>query len=255
MFGKYFKWELKSYFRSMWPLFLACLIVEAIMILSNFANVTGVITGLAVAVYGALLIAMIVVTFIRIVQNFWRDTYGKDAQFNMCLPVSTDARLLAHALASFLMGLAAFVIAFLPFMVLMHANKESISFVFQQMDSDSARYIVVFAVLCAVGVFENIFLIYFSEGVGALVPSHAVPVGIAVFLGLTILQNVLLPDILMNTDAELSYTAGLQQSTALMSVNNEPMQVMVLVLVVTAAVSAALYFGERYLLEKHYNLK
>ena len=55
MFGKYFKWKLKEYFRTMWPLLAACLIVELVMLISNTAGVLGRLSTISILIYGAVM--------------------------------------------------------------------------------------------------------------------------------------------------------------------------------------------------------
>jgi hypothetical protein len=118
MFGKYFKWTVKEYFRHLGPLFAACLVIEAVMLIRlSAANSTDVFIAEAMQIYSVLMIAMTVVVIISIVQNFWKDTYGKDAVFKMALPVTSGTRILAHACTSFLMALSAAVITFIPYII------------------------------------------------------------------------------------------------------------------------------------------
>jgi hypothetical protein len=253
MFGKYFKWKLKEYFRTMWPLLAACLIVELVMLISNTAGVLGRLSTISILIYGAVMNALMVMIAVKIVQNYWKDTYGRDAHFMMSLPVSSDTRMLAHACASFILILAALVVSVLPFICLMvRYGMPEYNGLRMAWNAEEVKYAVVFVITVIAGIFSTLFQIYFSEGIGALVPNYAVPIGIAVFVATGLLEGKILS--LINYEVSFNISVSTIGGNYFMQ-KNGGMGVLVAILIITLIEAAIFYLVERFLLEKHYNLK
>ncbi len=248
MFGKYLKWQLKECFRTMWPLFLACLVIEGLMLEANNSSGSqaGDIAGtILVIAYGILMIALVVVTSIRIIQNFWKDTYGKDAYFKMTLPVSADQKLLADGLASFLLVLAAIAVSLVPYLFFFPTSNVQFNLIVQ---FDEIKYLVLFLMLVVVRILNAVYLVYLSESVASQDSSHAVLIGIAVYVAVSLLQFCVI--------ARSGYTVVTDITTRVPS--SDPDIIfwgMSRCLWIMAAFTVVFYFAERWLLKKHYNLK
>ena len=253
MFGKYFKWKLKEYFRTMWPLLAACLIVELVMLISKTAGVLGRLSTISILIYGAVMNALMVMIAVKIVQNYWKDTYGRDAHFMMSLPVSSDTRMLAHACASFILILASLAVSVLPFICLMmRYGMSEYNELTMAWNGTEVKYAAVFVIVMIAEIFSTLFQIYFSEGIGALVPGYAVPIGIGMFVAAGLLEGKIL--------SLISYEVSFNISVSTVSGNyfmqkNGGMGLLAAILIITLIEAAVFYLLERFLLEKHYNLR
>ncbi|MGL6106888.1 ABC transporter permease [Romboutsia sp.] len=114
MLGKLLKYELKATSRVFLPLYITLLVVA--LINSFFVNSEMFqIQGLLMMVFGALLIAMFVITFVVLLQRFSKNLLGDEGYLIFTLPVSSNTIILSKYLVALLWTVLSAVAAILAF--------------------------------------------------------------------------------------------------------------------------------------------
>ena len=189
MLKKVFRYDFTALFSEMMPLLLAALAVDLIFLYSLRGS--GTAQDMPAAAYMivslvcfAVMIAMVVVLFIRQMYHFYDDVYGRHAYFMMTLPVSEDAAILGRLLSAFLMDVITFGICLLPLMHLYGMPDVSFSTLFPSGGDTALQFVML-----AAAVLSSTLALYFCIALGMLWPAHHTVISIICFVLFFALNN------------------------------------------------------------------
>lgn len=201
MLGKLLKYEIKSTGRVFLPLYGVLVVVSIIisLLFTAESNMSGLVNGILVMLYFSLMVAIGVVTFVVIIQRFYKNLLTDEGYLMFTLPVKTwhlvTSKLLIAMLWSAVSSLAA---AFSLFFIMtgtfgnvggiIQVAKE----VFQQAALTGINLgliIFEFSILMLISLAANVLLIYAAIALGHIANRRQIVWSAVAYIGmLTILQ-------------------------------------------------------------------
>lgn len=276
MLGKLLKYELKATSRVFLPLYLTLLVVA--LINSFFVNSEMFqIQGLLMMVFGSLLIAMFVITFVVLLQRFGKNLLGDEGYLIFTLPVNSNSIILSKYLVALLWTLLSGIVAIIAFsfiaiIPLVQDLKWELSYIFNSIGEFSKLfftkgfppYVINFILLMFLGYSVFIFTVYLSLSMGQLpvFNKHRALASFISFIGLNILfsfvQNFITSFLLdhsfsgtINFDADSVYELYTLPNEIFPILNTQLISSTVFNLILLIG----LFFATKYILDKKLNLE
>lgn len=257
MFGKLMKYELKSLLKGLLPLYgaiLAVALINAVMASFGIGNsIDGLPQVTAIMLYFGLCVAVAVVTFLVIIQRFYKGLLGQEGYLMFTLPVPTWQLTLSKLLGAVITTILSGIVGMLSILILGSLNINwglffrDFADIFPHWTLDATLFVIELIVLMLVGVAAMILEIYVAMALGHLANKHRIAMS---FVWFVVLQTV------------LSFLTGL----AAMALGYSPffpvfyvnlsahgmMWMMILPCLIEAAV---FYFGTTWILKNKLNLE
>lgn len=207
MFKKLLKYEFKSVGKWYLGIYLGVIIlsvvlgfwIQALVLKSttsamSTANAEMFLFGTSSMVFGILIAALFLSTFVLVINRFRSNIYGRQGYLTMTLPVNSHQLILSKLVASlvwyFLAGITALLaIGIVISFVLMSTNElliPELQHVFQQVD---IGIFIAYALSTLIESIRGILLIYFSISVGQLFRDHRLLFAILTYIGISILSG------------------------------------------------------------------
>lgn len=243
MFGKLMKYELKSLLKGLLPLYgaiLAVALINAVMASFGIGNsIDGLPQVTAIMLYFGLCVAVAVVTFLVIIQRFYKGLLGQEGYLMFTLPVPTWQLTLSKLLGAVITTILSGIVGMLSILILGSLNIN--------WTLDATLFIIELIVLMLVGVAAMILEIYVAMALGHLANKHRIAMS---FVWFVVLQTVL--SFLTGLSAmALSYWPFFPVFYANLSAHGM-MWMMILPCLIEAAV---FYFGTTWILKNKLNLE
>ena len=257
MFGKLMKYELKSLLKGLLPLYgaiLAVALINAVMASFGIGNsIDGLPQVTAIMLYFGLCVAVAVVTFLVIIQRFYKGLLGQEGYLMFTLPVPTWQLTLSKLLGAVITTILSGIVGILSILILGSLEIDwSMSFrdfasIFPHWALDATLFIIELIVLMLVGVAAMILEIYVAMALGHLANKHRIAMS---FVWFVVLQTVL--SFLTGLSAmALSYWPFFPVFYVNLSAHGM-MWMMILPCLIEAAV---FYFGTTWILKNKLNLE
>lgn len=126
MFGKLMKYELKSLLKGLLPLYgaiLAVALINAVMASFGIGNsIDGLPQVTAIMLYFGLCVAVAVVTFLVIIQRFYKGLLGQEGYLMFTLPVPTWQLTLSKLLGAVITTILSGIVGMLSILILGSLN-------------------------------------------------------------------------------------------------------------------------------------
>lgn len=243
MFGKLMKYELKSLLKGLLPLYgaiLAVALINAVMASFGIGNsIDGLPQVTAIMLYFGLCVAVAVVTFLVIIQRFYKGLLGQEGYLMFTLPVPTWQLTLSKLLGAVITTILSGIVGMLSILILGSLNIN--------WTLDATLFIIELIVLMLVGVAAMILEIYVAMALGHLANKHRIAMS---FVWFVVLQTVL--SFLTGLAAmALGYSPFFPAFYANLSAHGM-MWMMILPCLIEAAV---FYFGTTWILKNKLNLE
>ena len=243
MFGKLMKYELKSLLKGLLPLYgaiLAVALINAVMASFGIGNsIDGLPQVTAIMLYFGLCVAVAVVTFLVIIQRFYKGLLGQEGYLMFTLPVPTWQLTLSKLLGAVITTILSGIVGMLSILILGSLNIN--------WTLDATLFIIELIVLMLVGVAAMILEIYVAMALGHLANKHRIAMS---FVWFVVLQTVL--SFLTGLSAmALGYSPFFPAFYANLSAHGM-MWMMILPCLIEAAV---FYFGTTWILKNKLNLE
>ncbi len=257
MFGKLMKYELKSLLKGLLPLYgaiLAVALINAVMASFGIGNsIDGLPQVTAIMLYFGLCVAVAVVTFLVIIQRFYKGLLGQEGYLMFTLPVPTWQLTLSKLLGAVITTILSGIVGMLSILILGSLNINwglffrDFADIFPHWTLDATLFIIELIVLMLVGVAAMILEIYVAMALGHLANKHRIAMS---FVWFVVLQTVL--SFLTGLSAmALSYWPFFPAFYANLSAHGM-MWMMILPCLIEAAV---FYFGTTWILKNKLNLE
>ena len=257
MFGKLMKYELKSLLKGLLPLYgaiLAVALINAVMASFGIGNsIDGLPQVTAMLLYFGLCVAVAVVTFLVIIQRFYKGLLGQEGYLMFTLPVPTWQLTLSKLLGAVITTILSGIVGILSILILGSLNINwglffrDFADIFPHWTLDATLFVIELIVLMLVGVAAMILEIYVAMALGHLANKHRIAMS---FVWFVVLQTVL--SFLTGLSAmALSYWPFFPVFYVNLSAHGM-MWMMILPCLIEAAV---FYFGTTWILKNKLNLE
>lgn len=273
MFGKLLKHELRHTARYHFAILTASLIATVAMGLSLIFKAETILS-LSMLPLIVIAFAVIIVSLISVIKNFYETIYSRQGYLTLTLPVKCNQLLISKVLISFFWIIVSYIAAFLPFtFILIHVKK--------QLDADEltdefvrsfaeylpsggsmAAIVIFFVITSLISILSYVGFVYFSVTIAntRLLSKHPKLFGVLVFMAIHFivgsvsdLTNELLPlnFIIASEGAFLSFKDTLELGTEYMIMNIYNVNSYI-----TEALAAiGLLFTTGYIMEHKINIK
>lgn len=198
MFGKLMKYELKSLLKGLLPLYgaiLAVALINAVMASFGIGNsIDGLPQVTAMLLYFGLCVAVAVVTFLVIIQRFYKGLLGQEGYLMFTLPVPTWQLTLSKLLGAVITTILSGIVGMLSILLLgsLEINWglffRDFADIFPHWTLDATLFVIELIVRMLVGVAAMILEIYVAIALGHLANKHRIAMS---FVWFVVLQTVL----------------------------------------------------------------
>lgn len=206
MLRKLLKYELKATGRLFLPVYVAMIVLAGItrlfVELNLFQNRLAFLPGIAIFLYVMLICAAFVLTFVVMIQRFYKNLLGDEGYLMFTLPVKPGKLIVSKMLTSFLWMAASVAVTLLTVFLLavdqntfanMGSFFSALGAMFQDAEGQQMAVLVVEGILLFIGgVFTSILVIYASISLGHLLRSHRVLGAFGAYLVLTVVMQIII---------------------------------------------------------------
>ncbi|NQN51482.1 ABC transporter permease [Streptococcus suis] len=260
MFKKLLKYEFKSVGKWYLGIYLGVIIlsvvlgfwIQALVLRSNTsavntANAEMFLFGTSSMVFGILIAALFLSTFVLVINRFRSNIYGRQGYLTMTLPVNSHQLILSKLVASLVWYFLAAITALLAIgivisFILISSNDvvfPEIQYVFQQID---IGLLISHVLNILIESTMGILLIYFSISVGQLFRDHRLLFAILTYIGISIVVG--------SFGIFYSITQGDLFSETNVSIYPNPFFALMNIIL-----AFVYYFGTHYIMTKKLNLQ
>ncbi|MFT4143592.1 MAG: hypothetical protein QM644_03975 [Mobilitalea sp.] len=203
MLGKLLKHELNATSRLLIPLYFALAVLTLVnhfaLYIEAFPGILGVIKGFLVFAYVVALIGIVVVTFVLIIQRFYKNLVTDEGYLMFTLPVKSHELINSKLIVASLWALASFAVVILSLLIVFYRadwfselptfwNQVKAEFT-REFGSNSTILVIEFIVTIIIGIVNNILMVYVSIAIGQLINGHKLIGAFGAYIGInTILQ-------------------------------------------------------------------
>ena len=265
MLKKLLKYEFQATGRIFLPLYGALIVVAFIQRLFLAFNLNSldslalnILTAMVPTIFGALIMAICVVTFIMMIQRFYKNLLGREGYLMFTLPVSVSKLIwskliviVVWSILSVLIGILSFFIVFLQsgdFTLIMSEFGELL----KQLH---INHFMLSAVETVVLILSEVLSIYLSMAIGQLSNKHKVLSAVGAYIGISILvNNVVMAVVISAGNSPLGDTLFRTLFSGLNEVQTVNVGLMIIILFFV--IQAVVYFLiTKHLLTKKLNLE
>ena len=198
MFGKLMKYELKSLLKGLLPLYgaiLAVAMINAVMASFGIGNsIDGLPQVTAIMLYFGLCVAVAVVTFLVIIQRFYKGLLGDEGYLMFTLPVKSWQLVLSKFLCALITTIISVLVAALSICILAPLNFSDIGAFFRVLASFDGQIAVLFleVLILSLAALSYMYLeFYLSMAIGHLFNKHRVLISVVAFLAIGVVMNII----------------------------------------------------------------
>lgn len=205
MLGKLIKHELRHSARYTLSIYIAVVVISALMGLSFLSEATWMGVMSCFALYAAGFVAVIV-TLVSVIKNFYDTLFGRQGYLTLTLPVKCSTLLVSKVIVSFIWIVASFVLMALTLVMIFFYAKEksagyftmvsdavSISGIMEMLPSASTviSFLIMAALWAVITIFAYVSFVYFTVTAANTrgLQSHPKLLGGLIFLGIFSLNN------------------------------------------------------------------
>ena len=198
MLGKLLKYEFKSTARILIPLYIFAIIFSGICrlfqtISDNFKIMTTP-TVLMYIFYVVIMIAIVVTTFIIMIQRFYKNLIGDEGYLMFTLPVEPHQHILTKFITSFTWLAASLVVAVISIFILIFTPKlfDEIRQILSMTPKEmipSIIYSILFSIFAAI---SGILMIYAAMAIGQLVTGHRIIGSVVAYFGMYVINQIIM---------------------------------------------------------------
>lgn len=267
MLRKLMKHEIKGSGRLLLPVFLALFIMTLInkIFLSINSQATGFImtTGISMALYITIMVALVVMTFIVIIMRFYKNLMTDEGYLMFTLPVATWQQILSKLIIAIMWSLVCGLVIFLSIFILSlgentgeffgELGKFMSEISKQGYMGTAVLFTIEFVVMMITGIAAQILQVYGSISVGQLSEKHKVVVSVVAYVVINIILQIILTIFMVVVGFNANdMLRTLIENTDPVVIINWSMNLMTLGNLILGAI---FFFGSNYLLKNKLNLE
>ena len=208
MFGKLLKYDFRSMikqFAFVWPGALVLALVNRFTVDSFVTSANSVkqtVSGVAMLVYVAILIAMFVLAVIFVIQRFYKGLLGDEGYLMHTLPVKPWQLIGSKLLCAVVVTVVSILVAILSILMIVPVSgADFVSFwqqlgrVFQRSGPHSLLFVLELVVLLLTGMAQNFLQLYLSMSIGHLFNKHRVAWSVGAYIAINAVMSALLGNV------------------------------------------------------------
>ena len=265
MLNKLIKYEFKATGRTILPLYLAVIVVTFInKLLLTFTSDTfafGIPRVLSILLYVFIIIAMFVITYLIMIQRFYKNLMKDEGYLMFTLPVNPSALIASKLIVSVVWNLLSIIVSLISVFILAFEKgiigniSEAFSNLTQTIDvlgiGTSATLLLIEAIVyILVALVSSILMIYCAISIGQLFNGHKVVGAFASYIGIYMVIQ------LINTVALTVFGAGFDITiTTPQQLMSFLQTLLTAVLIIDTLLASVYYFTSHYLLKNKLNLE
>ncbi|MEM1483759.1 hypothetical protein V6615_02650 [Oscillospiraceae bacterium PP1C4] len=268
MLRKLLKYEIKATGRQFLPLYGALLLFSIINKIFFTVDLSAAGFELPIAIgifiYGAIAVAIFVLTFIVMIQRFYKNLLSDEGYLMFTLPVKTWELIVSKLITAILWMVASLAVTAITLLI-MAINTEMITAIpelFSELHAfllqyfGISEYVLVFELILVLfaTIVSSILLIYVSIAIGHLSSKHRFLASFGAFIGLNVVEQMIYSFI-----EWILGTAGYDVFEILnnLIVNNPAMLHLIAIpaLIITLATAIAYFFITSWILSRKLNLE
>ena len=207
MLGKLLKYEIKATGRIFLPIYLALILlagINRIFIAFQFFpqnQALSLISGFVSLLYILLICGMFALTFVVMIQRFYKNLLGDEGYLMFTLPVKPSALILSKMLVSFLWIVVSIAVTIVSIFLLTLDPSviTAIATFFQEIadvflgthGQQVIIFIIELVVGCIIGIFSSILMVYAAMALGHLFQKHRVLASFGAYLVIMFILQVI----------------------------------------------------------------
>ncbi|MCL2518709.1 MAG: ABC transporter permease [Oscillospiraceae bacterium] len=199
MLGKLLKYEFKSTARTFLPLYALVIVFSFIFKLSieleKNLNVSIFSMFLSI-IYAILIIGVIAITFVVILQQFFKTLLGDEGYLMFTLPVEPHLHIFTKLITAFSWIIGSTIVSILSVIILAFSKTifADIANVLKEIPTDMLVQILIIIIFAGI---SSILMIYASMSIGQLITGHKIIGSVAAYLGIYFAYQILYSIILV----------------------------------------------------------
>lgn len=266
MLSRLLKYEIKATGRVFLPLFLALLAFAGISRLIALVGQQQWDTpeAISILIYGFIMVAMFVMTFVTMIQRFYRNLLADEGYLMHTLPVKPWQHIVAKLLISMFWIVVSGIVAFISILILALERGDlrdivaSVAPFLRQVLDQFGNWTYLFSLEMLIGslltLASGILLIYASMAIGHLFRKHRMLASFGAFIGLNTLSQILF-EILIKIPMIAPF-AGMPMNADELQAELPIIQEYVIYGIALSVLICAIYFAvTQYILSKRLNLE
>ena len=263
MLGKLFKYEMKATARIFVPVYIAMVLLSGIGRLVSgidlFSGELSWIAGLFLATYVFAIFAVFILTYVVVIQRFYKNLLSDEGYLMFTLPVKPSRLILSKLLASVL-WMVCTVVAILFSLLVLAASKDFfaaipeawaslVAFFTKEFGGYSTLMAVELIVLLVVALFCSMLLFFVSIALGQLISRHKVAGAFAAYLLISFVVEIVMLLLLFLLVSIQGFSMDEISNRTGVTV------FMPLILFLQTAFSLVYFFLTNFIFKKHLNLE
>lgn len=209
MLGKLLKYETKATARSFLPVYIAILLFAFINRVINPFKQVGDTTGVtiegfsflnmmriaSVVIYFALIVATIAMTFVIIIQRFYKNLLGDEGYLMFTLPVKTWQHIISKLLVSLLWTILSFIVIVSSVLVLIRVDNlfgEIVRIIGEGRRFFGDVFLILAPISSLIGSTYFILTVYNALSIGHLFTKHRILASFGAYIGIYIFTQIVL---------------------------------------------------------------
>ncbi len=265
MLNKLLKYEFKSTARTLLPLYgvvvLLAIVNKLILVFKEkmssgktFEVISGIFSGLSIFLYVAVLVGLMVTTFVIIVQRFRKNLLGDEGYLMNTLPVKPWQNILSKLIIAIMWTLVGLIVGVITIIILAY-NKDlffDIRMMWYEIKMAISQGETITTIIMITSYLVNfvgaILLIYVSLCIGSLFSQYRVIASFAAYLVIDFARSIvalIIGVLIMGVDMFSTSSSISGEMTVYLGVN----------LVFSIVLAVVYYFGCEYILGKKLNLE
>ena len=199
MLGKLLKHELNATSRLLIPLYLALAVLTLVnhfaLYIKAFNGILGAVKGFLTFAYVVALIGIVIVTFILIIQRFYKNLVTDEGYLMFTLPVKSHELINSKLIVALLWIIASFAAVILSLLIVFYRADwfsglptfwELVKAEFQhEFGSTSLLLIIEFIIILITGFINAVLTVYVSIAIGQLINGHKLLGAFGAYIGIT----------------------------------------------------------------------
>lgn len=199
MLSRLTKYEFKACMRSCAPVYLAvilaAILVRVFLVIPSNAALVEITRAITSLIYGVLICAVLIMTFIIQLQRFYKNLLGDEGYLMLTLPVTNGQHIMSKSIVALILDIFATIVITISIFILVgdaYTFREIGQFFKELFQYNfSLVYVLEFIVMLILASFSTTFYAYMSIAIGHTAKRHRMGMAIVAYFGISfVLQFV-----------------------------------------------------------------
>lgn len=258
MLGRLIKHEFKACMRSCVPVYLAvilsAILVRVFLYIPSSASLVEITRVITAMLYGVLICAVVIMTFIIQLQRFHKNLLGDEGYLMLTLPVSNTQHIMSKSIVALIMDFFAGIVVGISILILVGGEDTfyALSRFFPEMAyyGFTGLHFIEFLLLLIVSSFATTFFLYMCIAIGHTAKRHRTGMAIVAYFGIQFALQFVVSAI-----GNIIDSANLLNWLSYTTINQTIHIVMLFFIFWSAIYAAVCFFVTRYILNRKLNLE